>query len=71
MPKGVFAGGLELLRAELAAMRGRFDDAAAALRGARRAVGDTGDVQLFQPFRYIGALIGLGHGDRFGAPGSA
>jgi DNA-binding CsgD family transcriptional regulator len=67
MPEGVFAGGLELLRAELAAMRGRFDDAAAALRGARRAVGDTGDVQLFQPLRYIAALIAIGHGDRPGA----
>ncbi|HET9973233.1 MAG TPA: AAA family ATPase [Streptosporangiaceae bacterium] len=67
MPEGVFAGGLEILRAELAAMRGRFDDAAAALQGARRAVGDTGDVQVFQPLHYSGALIALGLGDRPGA----
>jgi DNA-binding CsgD family transcriptional regulator/tetratricopeptide (TPR) repeat protein len=67
MPEGVFGGTLDVLRAELAAMRGRFDDAAAALRAARRALGDTTDVQFLQPMHYIGALIALGRGDRRGA----
>jgi DNA-binding CsgD family transcriptional regulator/tetratricopeptide (TPR) repeat protein len=64
MPEGVFAGGLELWRAELAAMRGQFDEAAAALRGARRALGDTTDLQYLQPMCYISALIALEAGDR-------
>jgi DNA-binding CsgD family transcriptional regulator len=34
------------------------------LRAARKAVGDTADVQLLQPMRYVGALIALGQGDR-------
>ena len=67
MPEGVFAGGLEVWRANLAAMRGQFDEAAAALRAARRALGDTVDVQFLQPMHYIGALIALGRGDRAGA----
>jgi DNA-binding CsgD family transcriptional regulator len=67
MPEGVFGGGLEIVRAELAAMRGRFDEAAAALRGASRAVGDTTDLQFAQPMCYIGALAALGLGDRPGA----
>jgi DNA-binding CsgD family transcriptional regulator len=67
MPEGVFGGTLDVLRAELAAMRGRFDDATAALQAARRALGDTTDVQFLQPMHYIGALIALGRGDRPGA----
>ena len=64
MPEGVFAGGLELWRAELAALRGRLDEAAAALRAARRAFGDTVDVQFLQLMHYVAALIALGWGDR-------
>ena len=67
MPEGVFAGGLELWRAELAAMRGRLDEAATALRGARRALGDTADDQFLQLMHYVGALIALGRDDRPGA----
>lgn len=64
VPEGVFAGGLEVFRAELAAMRGRFDEAAAASRAARRAHGDTADIQFLQEMRYVDALIALGQGDR-------
>ncbi len=67
MPEGVFVGGLELWRAELAAMRGRLDEAATALRAARRALGDTADIQFLQLVRYSDALIALGQGDRPGA----
>jgi tetratricopeptide (TPR) repeat protein len=67
MPEGVFAGGLEVWRANLAAMRGQFDEAAAALRAARRTLGDKVDVQFLQPMHYVGALIALGRGDRAGA----
>jgi DNA-binding CsgD family transcriptional regulator/tetratricopeptide (TPR) repeat protein len=63
-PEAVFAGGLELWRAELAVMRGQLDEAATALRGARRAVGDTIDMQFVQPMHYMGALIALRRGDR-------
>jgi DNA-binding CsgD family transcriptional regulator len=66
-PEGVFVGGLELWRAELAAMRGRLDEAAAGLRAVRRAVADTADIQFLQPMRYTGALTELGQGDRAGA----
>ena len=64
MPEGVVAGFLEMMRAELAAMRGRLDEAAPALRASRRTVGDTTDLQFLQPMGYIGALIALGLGDR-------
>jgi tetratricopeptide (TPR) repeat protein len=67
MPEGVFAGGLEIWRAELTAIRGQLDEAATALRGARRALGDTVDIQFLQLMHYVGALIALGQGDRAGA----
>jgi DNA-binding CsgD family transcriptional regulator len=51
------------LRAELAAMRGRYDDAAGELGAGRRAMGDTTDVQFTQPIRYVEAMIALGRGD--------
>ena len=38
-------------------------DAAGELRGARRAMGDTSDVQFTQPMRYAEAMIALGGGD--------
>ncbi|HEY3976986.1 MAG TPA: AAA family ATPase [Streptosporangiaceae bacterium] len=62
-PEGVFGGTLLEVRAELAAMRGRYDEAARELRGARRAVGDTTDPQFTHPMRYAEALIALGRGD--------
>ena len=64
MPEGVFAAGLELMTSELAAMRGRFDEAASALRAAKRTLGETTDIQFAQPVAYNAALIALGSGDR-------
>ncbi len=63
LPEGLFGVALLKLRAELAAMRGRYDDAADELRAGRRAMGDTTDVQFTQPLRYAEAMIALGRGD--------
>ena len=63
LPEGVFGATLRLLRAELCALRGRYDDAARELRDARRAIGASNDVQFTQPMRYVDALIALGRGD--------
>jgi DNA-binding CsgD family transcriptional regulator len=62
-PEGLYAATTRYLRAELAAMRGDYDEAARELREARRLVGHTDDVQFTQPIRFTEALIGLGHGD--------
>jgi DNA-binding CsgD family transcriptional regulator len=62
-PEGVFAATLHELRAELAAMRGQYDDASRELRSASRAIGDTNDLQFTQPIRYTAAMIALGRGD--------
>jgi DNA-binding CsgD family transcriptional regulator len=62
-PEGVFAATLFQLRAELAAMSGRLDDAASQLRAARRAMGSSTDAQFTQPLRYTEALIALGSAD--------
>jgi DNA-binding CsgD family transcriptional regulator len=67
MPEGQFGAGLEVLRAELAVMRGQFDAAAGALRSGRRALGDAMDVQTLQPSHYVAALIALGRGDKTAA----
>ncbi|HEY6500109.1 MAG TPA: AAA family ATPase [Streptosporangiaceae bacterium] len=67
LPEGVFGATLHALQAELAAMRGRHDDAARNLRDARRLVGGTTDVQFSQPLQYIEATIALGRGDLAGA----
>lgn len=64
LPEGVFAGGLELWRVELAAMRGEFDAADGVLRSARRVLGDAADYQFLHVVNYAGALIALGRGDR-------
>ena len=69
LPEGVFGEALWQLRAELAAMRGRYDDAASELRAGRRAIGDTTDPQFTQPIRYAEAMIALGRGDLPGARG--
>ena len=63
LPEGVFGAALWQLRAELAAMRGRYDDAANELRAGRHAIGDTTDPQFTQPIRYAEAMIALGRGD--------
>jgi DNA-binding CsgD family transcriptional regulator len=63
LPEGVFGATLLQLRAELAAMRGRYDDAGRELHNARRAMGDTTDLQFTQPMRYAEAMIALGQGD--------
>jgi DNA-binding CsgD family transcriptional regulator len=44
-------------------MRGDYDEAARELRGMRRTVGDSVDVQFTQPIRYVTALIALASGD--------
>ncbi|HEY1921039.1 MAG TPA: AAA family ATPase [Streptosporangiaceae bacterium] len=67
LPEGLFGATLQQLRAELAAMRGRYDDAARELRAARRAMADTTDAQFTQPMRYTSALVALGCGDLPGA----
>jgi DNA-binding CsgD family transcriptional regulator/tetratricopeptide (TPR) repeat protein len=62
-PEGLFGVAPLKLRAELAAMRGRYDEAADELRAGRRAMGDTTDVQFTLPMRYAEALIALSSGD--------
>jgi DNA-binding CsgD family transcriptional regulator/tetratricopeptide (TPR) repeat protein len=62
-PEGVFSATLHGLRAELAALRGHYDEAARELRETRRTVGNTKDVQFTLPVRYTAAMIALGVGD--------
>jgi ATP/maltotriose-dependent transcriptional regulator MalT len=70
-PEGVFAATLFQLRAELAAMRGRLDEAASELRATRHAMGSSTDAQFTQPLRYTEALIALGGGDLAAARSAA
>ena len=63
LPEGVFSATLHGVRAELAAMRGRYDEAARELRETRRMVGDTRDVQFTLTLRSIAAMTALGRGD--------
>jgi len=64
LPEGVFAATLRQLRAELCALRGRYDEAAAELRDARRAIGVANDeYQYTQPMHYVEALVALGRDD--------
>jgi DNA-binding CsgD family transcriptional regulator len=63
MPEGVFAATVLLLRAELAAMTGRYQDADTDVRAARRALGQTRDEQYGLTLLYADALIALGRGD--------
>ena len=67
LPEGVFGATLHALQAELAAMRGDYDEAARQVRSARRVMGDTSDVQFTQPMRYTDAMIALGRGDQAAA----
>ena len=63
MPEGVFAATVLLLRAELAAMTGRYQDADTDVRAARRALGQTHDEQYALTLLYADALVALGRGD--------
>jgi DNA-binding CsgD family transcriptional regulator len=67
VPEGVFAATVLQLRAELAAMTGRYADAGDGVRAARRALGQTRDEQYALTLLYSDALIALGRGD----PGAA
>ena len=63
MPEGVFAATVLQLRAELAVMTGRYPDADADVRAARRALGQTRDEQYALTLLYADALAALGQGD--------
>ena len=63
MPEGVFAATVLVLRAELAAMTGRYQDADTDVRAARRALGQTRDEQYALTLLYADALVALGRGD--------
>jgi DNA-binding CsgD family transcriptional regulator len=63
MPEGVFAIGVLAWRAELAAMKGRYQDADAGLRAARRWLSHSTGDQYTLTVRYIGALVALGKGE--------
>ena len=62
-PDGSMRAALLQLRAEIAAMRGQYEQAVDGLREVHRALGDLGSLQLTQPTRYISALVALGQGD--------
>ena len=63
LPEGVFAATVLQLRAELAAMTGRYADADTDVRAARRALGQTHDEQFALTLLYSDALAALGRGD--------
>src|SRR6185437_3031169 len=62
-PEGVFSATLHQLRAEIAVMRGRYDEATASNRITRRLIGDSSDPQFIQAARYCAGMIALGTGD--------
>ncbi len=62
-PEGVFAATLLQLRAELAAMSGRYADVVADLRAARQALGQSNDAQFVKALLYTDALAAHGRGD--------
>jgi DNA-binding CsgD family transcriptional regulator len=70
-PEGQFGALLRKLRAELAAMRGQYDEIDRELRAALKDMSDTTDYQVAQPARYITALIALGLGDLAAARNAA
>ena len=59
LPEGVFSATLHQFRAEIAVMRGQYDDAAASNRAAKRLIGDSVDIQFTQTLRYIAGTIAL------------
>ncbi len=70
-PEGQFGALLRKLRAELAAMRGQYDEIDRELRAALRDMSDTTDYQVAQSARYITALTALGQGDLAAARNAA
>jgi predicted ATPase/DNA-binding CsgD family transcriptional regulator len=62
-PEGVFAATVLQLRAERAAMSGRYADAESDLRTARGALAGTTDMQFVLPLGYVTAAAALGRGD--------
>ncbi len=70
-PEGQFGALLRKLRAELAAMRGQYDEIDRELRAALKDMSDTTDYQVAQSARYITALIALGQGDLAAARNAA
>jgi DNA-binding CsgD family transcriptional regulator/tetratricopeptide (TPR) repeat protein len=63
LPEGVFSATLRQFRAEIAVMRGQYDEAAVSNRATRRIIGDTVDVQFTQTLRYTAGMTALGTGD--------
>jgi DNA-binding CsgD family transcriptional regulator/tetratricopeptide (TPR) repeat protein len=63
LPEGVFSATLHQFRAEMAVMRGRYDEAAVDNRATRRIIGASFDVQFTQSLRYTAGMIALGTGD--------
>ena len=63
VPEGIFAASVLQLRAERAAMSGRYADAEADLRTARGALAGTTDMQFVLPLGYVTAVAALGRGD--------
>ena len=66
-PEGIFSATLHQFSAEIAIVRGRYDDAAASTRAAKRLIGDEVDLQFAQPLRYATGMTALGTGDLAGA----
>ena len=62
-PEGIFSATLHQFRAEIAIMRGRYNDAAASTRAAKRLIGDEVDLQFAQAVRYATGMVALGTGD--------
>lgn len=63
MPEGLPCAELRNVRAQLAAMRGQYQEAGRELSTARQDMGSVSDYQFTQPSRYVEALIALGQGD--------
>jgi predicted ATPase len=62
-PEGVFGIGVLTHRAELAAMRGRYQEADADLRAARRWLSHSTGDQYTLSVRYAGVLVAVGQGE--------
>jgi len=63
LPEGVFSATLHQFRAEIAMMRGQYDQAVASNRATRRIIGDTVDIQFIQTLRYTTGMIALATAD--------
>jgi DNA-binding CsgD family transcriptional regulator/tetratricopeptide (TPR) repeat protein len=63
LPEGVFSATLHQFRAEIAMMRGQYEQAVASNRATRRIIGDTVGIQFTQTLRYTTGMIALGTAD--------